>query len=215
MIHTLFKKITVGSNYLIEVSEPDLLDNILIGDLHYPHIGGVQNDYLWGKKGKWLSQIGQKLGWVPNQLPVTFFAETVLEEIAHSFVNSQNKLESSEIELNNARILLEQLQIAHLAGQNPFFLSAGESRLVWFLTQWAKQPSILVSGYLPTNLSPGRLLNLLNFIIHSEEMADRVRIKPSNFILGYLASQLDWIDLITSSRINWKKIQIADFFNID
>jgi hypothetical protein len=215
MIHTLFKKITVGSNYLIEVSEPDLLDNILIGDLHYPHIGGVQNDYLWGKKGKWLSLIGQKLGWVPNQLPVTFFAETVLEEIAHSFVNSQNKLESSEIELNNARILLEQLQIAHLAGQNPFFLSAGESRLVWFLTQWAKQPSILVSGYLPTNLSPGRLLNLLNFIIHSEEMADRVRIKPSNFILGYLASQLDWIDLITSSRINWKKIQIADFFNID
>lgn len=213
MIIKLLKRLGAGTNYLVELDKPDVLDDFLIQNLFNPAI--AHHNFLWGKKGKWLSLTGRKLGWVPNQLPFTFFSETVLEEISNSFVSSQNKLEGKDIELKNAHILLEQLQIRHLREQNPFLLSAGESRLVWFLMQWAKQPVFLVSSYLPMNLSPERLLLLLNFIIHSEERAYHIGIKPPNFVLGFLVSQMDWTEFLISKQTNWKKITMTDLININ
>lgn len=204
-----FKKIIAGINYLVELNEPDELDGILIQYLGHPS----QNNYLWGEKGEWLSDTGKKLGWVPNQLSCTFFNETVLEEIGLSFISAQNKLKSSGIELKKARAVLEQLKIAYLAEQNPFLLSAGESHLVWFLSQWAKQPLLLVSSFLPTNLSPTRLIRLLDFIVHSDELAYRLEINSPKFLLGFLPDQTDWFDCLFSTEMNWKNIKIKELID--
>ncbi len=209
----LFDKIDNRTNYLVELNEPDELDEILMQYLGHPSAILTQHNSLWGKKAEWLSNIGRKLGWIPNHLPFTFFNETVIAEIGCSFISNQNKLECHDIELRKAKILLEKLEIANLADQNPYLLSTGESRLVWFLMQWAKQSQSLVSGHLPTSLSPIRLMNLLNFILHSDELASQLEIDPPQYVLGFCANQTDWFDCLLAAQSGWKKIKINDLID--
>ena len=201
MIEWLQENFPHGNNYLIAQKDAEQINTCLSKQLVLPAYAGRKQG-LWGETARRLSITGKKLGWVPNKLPAAFFADSVELEIADACAAKEGLLQSKKIHLDYAREILDRLNLLYLIQRNPYFLSEGETKLLWFITQWVKQPEYLVIGHLPSSLSKKRTDELLNFLLESKTGTDNT----VTILLGYISHQKDWFSrLLTNTK--WKIIQ--------
>ena len=195
--HTYFP---VGRNYLVCQNNREQINSNLWERLVFP-LQSRHKHNLWGEFAKELPLIAKKIGWVPNKIPATFLCESVEYEIADACAAQENYFQSNDEHLLIARKILKQLKLIELADRNPFFLSEGETKLIWFLTQWVKQPEYLIIGHLPSCLSKSRINNLLDFI---DEQKNNLEYHPT-IILGYVVHSQDWCASLFNHE-KWKVI---------
>lgn len=192
-----------GTSLVLTRSRPGCIDawlqNILFPDL--------PRHALWSDTARRLAFTGAAVGWVPDHQPLFFFNETVLAELAAARCARRNTLHAGNRDTEMAGSLLKRLGIAHLADRSPYTLSRGETKLVWFLLQYAKSPRWLLLDHLPSGLSPSWQQTLTDFIGESSK-EDSAR-SPS-WILG-TGTEEDWYRPLLSSRgwqsMEWKAAQ--------
>jgi len=201
MIEWLHKNFPHGSNYLIAQKDTEQINSCMSRQLVLPTYVGRKHS-LWGDAAKRLSAIGKEIGWVPNKLPAAFLAESVEMEIADAWAATEGLLQSKKYHVDQTREILAQFNLLKVAQRNPYFLSEGETKLLWFLTQWVKQPEYMIIGHLPSSLSKNRTDEVVNFILKSE-----TNLKSSTtIILGFVVHQKDWFsELLKNSK--WKLSQ--------
>jgi len=198
MIDWLKKNYLPGSNYLVGQKDAEQINNCMSRQLVLPACVGRKQS-LWGEAAQNLSAIGNKIGWVPNKLYAAFFAESVEMEIADACAAREGLLQADKNHVDYSREILKKFNFFHFALRNPYFLSEGETKLLWFLTQWVKQPEYLIIGHLPSSLSKSRTDEVVNFILKSEPNLER----STTFILGFVPHQKDWFsELLKNSK--WK-----------
>jgi len=198
MIAWLSKNFPVGSHYLVCQSHSEQINQWIADRLITPFQRGRKH-ILWGNIAEQLPLIGKRLGWAPNKIGLSFLNETVEFELADAVAIRENAFQIESSHINQARDLLNRFNLIDLKDQNPFSLSEGETKLLWFLTQWIKQPEYFAIGYLPTSLSQQRIQMIINFLLE----ATTKQITHPAFILGYLDSQSEWCQpLLSNSR--WK-----------
>jgi len=198
MIQWLHENFPNGSNFLIEQNDAEQINTCLSRELVLPsYIGRKQN--LWGEAARHLSEIGKKIGWVPNKIVTTFFTDSVEMEIADAYAAREGLLQSNKQHLEQSRKILAHFNFLHFAQRNPYFLSEGESKLLCFLIQWVKQPEYLIIGHLPSSLSKKRTDEVVNFIQElNVNFESRITI-----ILGFVAHQKDWFNVLLNDS-KWK-----------
>lgn len=195
MIEWLYQNFPVGKNYLVAQNHKEEINSFLMEQLVTPFQTGRKHN-LWGEAAEKLSQLGQKLGWVPNQLPAIFLTETVENEIADALAAAERYLQPNQDHFATAKNLLIRLNLLNLKQQNPIFLSEGETKIIWFLTQWVKNPRYLVIGYLPSSLSKQKIEDILNFL-----QAERITSTHDTvIILGYQPEQIYWCKELFSNN---------------
>ncbi|MBL7095729.1 hypothetical protein ISS22_17405 [candidate division KSB1 bacterium] len=196
MIEWLQKSFPHGSNYLIEQEDAEQINNCMSRQLVLPaYVGRKQS--LWGEAAQNLSAIGNKIGWVPNKLQAAFFADSVEMEIADACAAREGLLQSNKNHVDQTREILAKFNFLHFAQRNPYFLSEGETKLLWFLTQWVKQPEYLIIGHLPSSLSKNRTDEVVNFILKSGTNLE----SNTTIILGFVVHQKDWFsELLKNSK---------------
>ncbi len=200
MMSWLAENFPAGKNYLVCQNDKEQLNLFVTEHLLTPFQTGRKQN-LWGAEAEKLPQIGRKLGWVPNKIPATFLTDTVENEIADAAAAAENCMQALQQHLDSSRNLLHRLNLLHLAQQHPLSLSEGETKMLWFLTQWVKKINYMIIGYLPSSLSATRVNELVNFIL---EKTNRIDACPV-MILGYEANQIEWCkDLL--SRLDWQVI---------
>lgn len=145
--------------------------------------------------------IGRRIGWAPNASVGTFLNETVELEIADAIAARDNYATSASGFLPDALVLLQRFDMASLAQQNPFFLSEGETKLLWLLTQWVKQPEFFIIGYLPANLSQHRIAQVVEFLLEANGQSE----KAPTCVLGFMPDSTEWRQPLSASGI-WKKV---------
>lgn len=187
MIDWLGKNFPAGRNYLVCQSHSEQI-NLLISDQLIAPFQKGRKHVLWGSIAEKLPLVGKKLGWVPNKINLVFLAETVELELADAFAAQENIFQPGQSHIDQARDILDQFGLTELRANNPFHLSEGETKLVWFLTQWIKQPKFFVVGYLPTGLSQNRIQLIIDFLIKKIDEKNTIPI----IILGYHDSQVEW-----------------------
>jgi energy-coupling factor transporter ATP-binding protein EcfA2 len=197
MIEWLSKNFPRGSNYLVCQTHSEQINQWIANHLILPFQHGRKH-ILWGKIAEQLPLVGKRLGWVPNKIGLSFLNETVALELADAFAVQENIFQPEARHCNQARDLLNQFKLAELSDQNPFSLSEGETKLLWFLTQWIKQPEYFVVGYLPTSLSNQRIEFIIDFLLDKANE----RTRHSVIILGYHSSQTEWYKSLRS-RLDW------------
>jgi hypothetical protein len=196
-------------NYLIKLPGQLEIDNFIIETIFKPAQDGHRR-YLWGDSAEKLPLTGRNIGWVPCHFSLTFFSESVEQEIANAFVSKMNQVQGGERELISARYLLRILEIESLANRNPYLLSEGESKLVWFLGQWAKSPDFFIMGHLPGSLSEQKTECLINFILKSNEIALALAINSPTFLLGFVGeNETSYKKLLEED--NWKLLENFKF----
>jgi len=199
MIEWLNQNFPVGKNYLVCQNDKEQINSLLMERLVAPFQTGRKHN-LWGEAAEKLPQIGKRLGWVPNKLPAIFLTETVENEIGDALAVSNDYLQPAPEHLEVARELLNRFDLLHLAPRNPLFLSEGETKILWFLTQWVKKPIYLIIGYLPAGLSKQRISDVINFLSGEKQTCDNSPV----IILGYQPDQADWCANLFSSN-KWQK----------
>lgn len=199
MLEWLNQNFPIGKNYLVCQNDKEQINNFLMKQLVAPFQTGRKHN-LWGVAARELPQIGRQLGWVPNKIPAIFLAETVENEIADALAAANDYLHPIAEHLEAARILLNRFDLLHLAQRNPLFLSEGETKIIWFLTQWVKQPTYLIIGYLPAGLSKQRIKDVLNFLGEEKQTNENSPV----VIMGYQPNQADWCANLLSSN-EWQK----------
>jgi energy-coupling factor transporter ATP-binding protein EcfA2 len=200
MIDWLGQNFPVGKNYLVCQSHKEQINSFLMERLVVPFQTGRKHN-LWGEVAKKLPQIGQKLGWVPNKVPAIFLTETVEDEIADAMAAASNCLQPVQEHIEKARELLNRFNLLNLAHRNPSFLSEGETKIVWLLTQWVKRPIYFIIGYLPSGLSRQRIKNVIDFLNDETKNSDNTPV----IILGYQPDQTDWCTNLFSNE-EWQII---------
>jgi ABC-type molybdenum transport system ATPase subunit/photorepair protein PhrA len=183
----LQKKFPHGYNYFVAQQDAEQINQYMSRRLFLPTYDRSKQS-LWGESARNLSAMGSKIGWVPNKLLAAFLAETVEMEIAEACAASEGLLQSKKKHVDYARELLAQLNLLQVAQKNPYTLSEGEVKLLWFITQWVKQPEYLIIGHLPSSLSIRRTHELLDFIWTS---INNSKINKT-IILGYVVCQKHW-----------------------
>lgn len=200
MIEWLGQNFPIGKNYLVCQRDKEQINSFLMERLVAPFQTGRKHN-LWGEVAKKLPQIGQQLGWVPNKLPGIFLTEKVENEIADAMAVTNNYLQPVPEHIDKARQLLKRFDLINLASRNPSFLSEGETRIVWLLTQWVKRPIYFIIGYLPPGLSRQRIKDVINFLDEETKNSDDT---PA-IILGYQPDQSDWCASLFSNE-KWQTI---------
>ena len=200
MIESLLNNFPAGKNYLVCQEYSEQINSFLFEKLVSPFQHRHRQN-LWGSAAKNLPLLGRNIGWIPNKIPATFLSETVESEIAEACSVQENILQPEKKHFIATRKLLDQFNLTELSGRNPFFLSEGETKMVWFFTQWMKQPDYLIIGYLPSGLSKPRIQNVLDFFVEQEEESTRHPV----IILGYIAHQRDWCASLLEQK-NWENI---------
>jgi len=198
MIEWLQKNFPAGKNYLVCQKNQEQINSLLMDKLVAPFHAGRKHS-LWGETAKQLPSIGRKLGWVPNKMPSIFLGETVELEIADALAAQEKQYQPTIKHIETAKNLLARFNLIELAHRKPVFLSEGETKILWFLTQWVKTPEYLIIGYLPSGLSTTRIKELVDFLIEEGENSDRSFV----IILGYHPDNLDWCISILSHK-DWK-----------
>ncbi len=151
-----------AGNYFVQQKNENQIEKALAGCLQFP--GQNRERIKMNRKARReLDVLNRKIGWVPDSLPRIFLADTVELEIAEALAARDNLLFAEKQHCDEALALLTEFQVLPLAGKNPFYLSAGESKLIWLLTQLAKQPEYLIIGNLSLNLSRSRIEQLLEY----------------------------------------------------
>ena len=195
MIDSLYRNFPRGRHYLVHQQEPGEIDTIISRGL-FTQLQRGRKRNLWGELAGQLPEWGRKIGWVPDNFPLVFFSETVTGEIAGTMAASNNRIGTPRDELRRAAVLLRQMELTDLSRRNPFQLSQGETKLVWFLCQWAKSPEYLVIGHLPTSLSARRVAHLVGFLKKASTAAAGDAMPT--LVLGYTAGDQRWYqDLLT------------------
>jgi len=185
-------------HYLVALRDTEEINRFLESRLVQPFQQG-RKQKLWGREAQDLPIIGRRTGWVPNASVGAFLNETVEMEIADAFAASENYAASASRFLPEARSLLQRFDLSSLSQQNPYFLSEGESKLLWLLTQWAKQPEFLIIGYLPANLSQHRLAQVVDFLFETRAGST---MTPT-CVLGFVPDSAEWCLSLNGSR-DWK-----------
>jgi len=193
-----------GNHYLVEEKEQNSIDVFFAEKMFNPSQEGRKHN-LWGEFSRQIPVWGRCIGWVPNHFPLTFFSNTVGQEIANAIVSKQNKLTGEKKEIETARFLLEQIELPNLINRNPFFLSEGETKLIWFLCQWVKSPDYLIISYLPTSLSRQKINLLLKFLLNSARLSKLLNRKAPTFIMGYTPDDTQWCEKLVLEK-GWKRI---------
>jgi len=155
---------------------------------------------LWGNEAQQISDTGKWLGWIPSHQPFLFFADTVSQEIANSFAAPKQKAEGSDKDRQKAVMLLEKMKLTHLAKRNPYTLSQGESKIIWFLVQWAKAPEYLVISDFNAGLSESMQNRLIEFIT---KKANHTEVKTV-VLAGIANTPNDWIKMWTHQ--GWRHV---------
>lgn len=208
MLDNLFRYFPPDQNYLIEETPPREIDNYLKQILSYPEQPNTESP-LWGETASRISRWGTKIGWLPGSLPFIFFESSVLREIANALVARNGQVTAGgNAHYLFAEKLLHELKLPELAERNPFVLSAGETRLVWFLCQWAKLPTWFIISDLTANLSPRKIQDVLAFISRSKEIAQALNLTSPSFIVNYSSPEENWLQK-TFNDPNWKRIDIS------
>ncbi|OQX95286.1 hypothetical protein B6I21_06215 [candidate division KSB1 bacterium 4572_119] len=145
----------------------------------------------------------EKIGWVPEELPGIFLNETVEAEVADALAAKNGKAIATDFHFENSREQLLRFELEHLALKNPFYLSKGESRMLWLLTQWIKQPEYFIMGSLNTYLSSKRTGQLISFF----EQLNNKSIKNPTVILGIGKGESDHRYAPLLKCQNWKVFQ--------
>lgn len=197
MIDWLDKNFSPGTNYLVCQTHAEQINQLLSDHLIVPFQQGRKH-ILWGQVAERLPLVGTRLGWVPNKLGLSFLNESVELELADAYACRENIFQVEERHYRQADELLHRFKLIDLKDQNPFSLSEGETKLLWFLTQWIKQPEFLVVGYLPTSLSQQRITFIVDFFIQTLD----ARIQHPIIVLGYHSSQTDWFEPLLG-RKDW------------
>lgn len=146
-------------NYFVQQTKSCQIDETLFAFLHFPGNRGTEK--LSRKARRQLDALFKKIGWVPDLVSMFFLNDTVEQEIADAVAARNNLLFAEKAHFNEAMEMMTEFNLLNLIGKNPFYLSAGESKLVWLLTQIAKQPEFLVIGNLLVSLSRQRVEQLL------------------------------------------------------
>ncbi|MEE4312780.1 MAG: hypothetical protein V2J62_13035 [candidate division KSB1 bacterium] len=188
-----------ASKYLVRLQRHDEIDSVLKHHL-YERIESRHRKDLWGTEAKRVIDLGRQIGWVSGNIEPIFFANTVVEEIAESMAAAKNMLDFDDAMLTNASNLLKALHLSHLAHQEPFMLSEGESKLVWFLCQYAKCPRFLVIGNLNNALSSSRTQTLLEFISNPDLQSHSSREEKQCIIIGYIKDEFENIKKLDSHQ---------------
>ncbi|MBN1348922.1 hypothetical protein JXJ21_05895 [candidate division KSB1 bacterium] len=208
LIKFLNKHFPAGQQYLIQQRYPGEIDHFIINRVYNPDgrwhsVSGTQ------EADADLPAVGRRLGWIPNEIPVVFFSDSIEQEIANAVASPRNQASGGKAELERAQQLMVEVGIADLQRRNPFSLSVGETKIVWFLCQWAKSPDYLISGNLPNHLSPMRLERLIQFIQHVQYNAtDLKSIKAPTILLGFSTPEENWIErfMQTDGKQQIKKV---------
>lgn len=187
MLAWLYQNFPISKNYLVRQDFSEQINSYLRQRLVAPFQSGRKHN-LWGATAATLPQLGKQLGWVPNKIPAIFLSTTVEHEIADAGAAAENKLQPDDQHFEIARKLLNQFGIHHLAQHNPFYLSQGETKILWFITQWLKKPRYLIIGHLPSGLSEHNIHTILNFMMNQKPALDQ----SPTIILGYQPDQADW-----------------------
>ncbi|MDH4155969.1 MAG: hypothetical protein OEW00_01660 [candidate division Zixibacteria bacterium] len=190
MIDNLYRNFPRGRHYLVRQQEPGEIDAIISKGL-FTHLQRGRKRNLWGELAGQLPEWGRKIGWVPDNFPLVFFSETVTGEIAGTLAATNNRIRATRHELRRAAVLLRQMELTDLSRRNPFQLSQGETKLVWFLCQWAKTPEYLIMGHVPTSLSTRRAAHLVTFLKNESRAAAANTTFPT-LILGYSPGDQQW-----------------------
>jgi len=176
--------------FLVMEDTPYEIDRFLNERLVKP-LDQVSRQGLWGPEAQKISETGKWLGWVPSHTPFLFFADTVIQEIANGFAMHLQKAEGGEDERNKAEVLLKKMKFCHLAQRNPYTLSQGESKIIWFLTQWAKKPDYLIVSDFKAGLSDVLLDRLISFIKHHKKESG-LQNNITTVILGFGSDEKSW-----------------------
>ncbi len=200
MLELLRKNFTGSQHYLISQTDAEEINRFVGKSLLQP-FEQRRRQGLWGAAAKKLPEMGRKIGWVPNAMVATFLNGTAELEIADSCAAADNLAQPRAKHLQIARTLMHKFNMNHLANQNPFLLSEGEAKLLWFLTQWVKRPEYLIVGYLPTNLSRRRIERLIEFLLRKTEGTGYC----PTLVMGYLNESSQWCAPLLESHV-WKKL---------
>ena len=204
MLKILREHFPSGIHYLVRETEHDEIDRVLKQLLRYPETE-TSHRRSWNPASDDLDRIGRRLGWVPHTLPLSFFFETVRDEVASGFMAGRTSVEGDPNTAEHAHRLIRRMGLTHLESRHPFSLSSGETRLVWFLCQWAKTPEYMVieNGY--SGLSPDYRNHLRSFIDCEICTNDPTSQSCPTFIVGEPETAAEWLkDLRSKPR--WKTV---------
>ncbi|MBN1155614.1 hypothetical protein JXB12_11920 [candidate division KSB1 bacterium] len=176
----------------------------------YHETTSVHKREIWGAKSRVTSLYGQRIGWVPNRFEFIFFSDSVVGEVAESLSHRHNSLKTDEQHFNQAKELIERLRIGHLRDANPAFLSEGETKLLWFLTQYAKSPEFMIIPRLTAGLSVMRVNTLIDFILDSDRLDSPSNGRSPKYVIGLSSSDSSYLDRFTSAG-RWTVIQDVNF----
>ncbi|MBN2414346.1 hypothetical protein JXO52_00815 [bacterium] len=186
-----------GSGYVLEQREPDEIDRCCRLHLYEPSRSAARHRQ-WAPEAGDVSILGSRIGWVPESLPPVFFTETVEMEVAVYCAAAAARAGAGEQERIRAGMLLARMGLAHLAERQPYALSDGETKLIWFLCQLAKQPEYLIAGNPARGLSEASLQRLIGFLRLFIEDSPKTGIPAPVCILGCTAVDRDsWTDLLS------------------
>lgn len=206
LLKTYFPK---GSNYLI-LSNDLLKVNSYFMNQIYIQTSSIHKKEIWGEKSRLTTQYGKEIGWVPDQFDHIFFADTVRGEIAEALINRNNELIPEEADFLEADNLIAELKIEHLSQSNPFFLSEGETKLLWFISQFAKAPQYMIITNLTAGLSRARVLLVIDFILKSLSIGKIGRIMSPTYIIGLSPKDHDFITMLQQIG-HWHILSKIDF----
>ena len=212
MLNCLKKYFPPNAHYLILQKSQDEINSYFLGAL-FAGTQFMHKKDLWGKASEKIPQWGKQLGWVPDHFSLVFLSETVELEIAEALALKHSKYTTSKKELSIARSLLNKLGISELKDRNPFFLSEGETKMVWLLSQWAKLPQYLIIGNLPLSLSKNKLDKVLHFLLNSNNIANKMGFVGPTIILGCHGEKNNWYHELLSEptwqlKTTWTELMI-------
>ncbi len=196
-----------GFHYLLLQKEGHRITDFFSDTLYKPLLSGHKQT-IWGNFSQMLPQIGRKIGWVPDGIPLIFFNQTVLSEIAESCSIYRGTIEATDNDFQIAIELLNTFELSDISSRNPFFLSEGETKIVWFLTQWAKRPEYLFINNLHQSLSHRRSNQFLHFLKESDSFADNLGFRGPSVVLGIAHPETSRYENLISD-IKWKLIDSA------
>lgn len=200
MIEWLNQHFLPGRNYLVAQDQKEQINSFISNYLVAPFQAGRKHN-LWGKIAEKLPLMGKKLGWVPNKIPAIFLTQTVEQEVADALAATDNSLFPTANHLKISQNLLSRFNLQYLTQKNPLFLSEGETKILWFITQWVKKTNYFIVGYLPSTLSPIRTKELASFLLNNTNSLNTSK----TIILGYLRDQTDWCAELISHQ-QWQLV---------
>lgn len=187
-------------HYLLRQKTGQEITDFFRETLYMPFLSGHKKT-MWGSFSKTLPKIGRKIGWVPDGIPLIFFNQTVHSEIAESSSISRGQIQAADADFQFATELLTLFELADIAYRNPFFLSGGETKIVWFITQWAKRPAFLFISSSGQSLSRYRTNQLLHFLKESDSLAEYFGFHGPTIVLGITQSESDqYQDLLSNNK---------------